>query len=240
MIMPKPVVLFKFDNQKEVDRWQVYTDAYFGGRSQAEWRLDSSEVCKRGRDTCMLRLRIAARPLNQDASLPGQLPAAGPACSAAPGTRPGRPAVAADSSSPEQYVPKSTLLLRRFPSHPNRLHSKGAAAFTGRCSTELDDNADLARAGYCAANSKARPRPSFAPDPVHTGTPAPSSPSHVDLCLTSRCATTASMRASSHAAGRIGTLTHARTCVDNYIYSHICIRISTYMHIHSMHMPVST
>ncbi|KIY96043.1 hypothetical protein MNEG_11918 [Monoraphidium neglectum] len=57
MIMPKPVVLFKFDNQKEVDRWQ------------------------------------------------------------------------------------------------------GAAAFTGRCSTELDDDADLARAGYCAANSKARPRP---------------------------------------------------------------------------------
>jgi len=35
---PKPMVLFNFAQQRDVDRWHVFTDAYFGGSSNAEWR----------------------------------------------------------------------------------------------------------------------------------------------------------------------------------------------------------
>lgn len=70
----KPLVLFKFDGQRDVDHWDVYTDAYFGGKSQASWRL-------------------------------------------------------AGGSQP-------------------------AAEFSGRCSTEMEEDADVMRAGYCCAASK--------------------------------------------------------------------------------------
>ncbi|KAI8473251.1 MAG: complex I intermediate-associated protein 30-domain-containing protein [Monoraphidium minutum] len=72
-MMPKPEVLYRFDSQAAVDTWHVFSDAYFGGRSAAAWRL-----------------------------LPDQ----------------------------------------------------SAAEFSGRCSTDMEDGADLARAGYCAATSK--------------------------------------------------------------------------------------
>ncbi|GBF95187.1 hypothetical protein Rsub_07902 [Raphidocelis subcapitata] len=70
---PQPMVLFKFDREREVDKWHAFTDAYFGGRSEASWAL-----------------------------------------------------------APDQP----------------------AAEFSGRCSTEMDEGADLARAGYCCATSK--------------------------------------------------------------------------------------
>jgi hypothetical protein len=41
---PKPWVLFSFGSQAGVDQWGVFTDAYFGGRSSASWRLVPEEV----------------------------------------------------------------------------------------------------------------------------------------------------------------------------------------------------
>lgn len=40
---PKPVVLFSFNSQKAVDQWHVFTDAFFGGKSEATFTYSAQE-----------------------------------------------------------------------------------------------------------------------------------------------------------------------------------------------------
>jgi len=40
---PKPVVLFNFDSKRIVDKWHVFTDASFGGKSQASISYNKQE-----------------------------------------------------------------------------------------------------------------------------------------------------------------------------------------------------
>jgi hypothetical protein len=44
---PEPLVMFSFSKPRDLDRWHVFTDAYFGGRSAAEWRWAADEVSLR-------------------------------------------------------------------------------------------------------------------------------------------------------------------------------------------------
>lgn len=41
---PKPTVLFDFTKARDIERWHVFSDAFFGGRSQAEWRAAPDQV----------------------------------------------------------------------------------------------------------------------------------------------------------------------------------------------------
>jgi hypothetical protein len=42
-LAPKPIVLYSFNSQKVVDQWHVFTDSFFGGKSQASLTFNQAE-----------------------------------------------------------------------------------------------------------------------------------------------------------------------------------------------------
>lgn len=127
---PKPTVLFDFTKARDIERWHVFSDAFFGGRSQAEWRAAQDQV--RAALTlahCLCSTRRAQRRVNSAGCQPLHLGLTEP---------PASPRAAPCPLSPPAI--------------------QSAAEFSGRCSTELPEDADILRAGYCAATSKVRTR----------------------------------------------------------------------------------
>lgn len=43
LLAPEPVALFSFDTAKTVDKWHVFTDSYFGGKSEASFTYNLQE-----------------------------------------------------------------------------------------------------------------------------------------------------------------------------------------------------
>jgi hypothetical protein len=42
-LAPKPIVLYSFNSQKVVEQWHVFTDSFFGGKSQASLSYNQAE-----------------------------------------------------------------------------------------------------------------------------------------------------------------------------------------------------
>eukprot|EP00878_Enallax_costatus_P028808 GHUV01031153.1.p1 GENE.GHUV01031153.1~~GHUV01031153.1.p1 ORF type:complete len:239 (+),score=71.22 GHUV01031153.1:123-839(+) len=42
-LAPEPIVLFSFNTAKTVDKWHVFTDSYFGGKSEASFTYNAQE-----------------------------------------------------------------------------------------------------------------------------------------------------------------------------------------------------
>jgi hypothetical protein len=42
-LAPKPYVLYNFNSQKVVDQWHVFTDSFFGGKSEASLTFNQEE-----------------------------------------------------------------------------------------------------------------------------------------------------------------------------------------------------
>ncbi|KAF6262544.1 complex I intermediate-associated protein 30-domain-containing protein [Scenedesmus sp. NREL 46B-D3] len=53
-LAPKPVVLYSFNSQKVVDQWHVFTDSFFGGKSQASLTYNQAEQAAEFSGRCTL------------------------------------------------------------------------------------------------------------------------------------------------------------------------------------------
>jgi hypothetical protein len=42
-LAPKPIALYSFNSQKVVEQWHVFTDSFFGGKSQASFTYNQAE-----------------------------------------------------------------------------------------------------------------------------------------------------------------------------------------------------
>uniref|UniRef100_A0A383WGC5 NADH:ubiquinone oxidoreductase intermediate-associated protein 30 domain-containing protein n=1 Tax=Tetradesmus obliquus TaxID=3088 RepID=A0A383WGC5_TETOB len=53
-LAPKPIVLYSFNSQKVVDQWHVFTDSFFGGKSEASLTFNQAEQAAEFSGRCTL------------------------------------------------------------------------------------------------------------------------------------------------------------------------------------------